>query len=279
VRLEVSCKDRLGITQDVLDVLVDYEIDLRGIEIDEAGKIFLNFPNILFEDFQDLMPKLRLLDGIEDVKTAPFMPSEREHYQLDTLLRTLPEPVLSVDSSSVVVLINDAALTKLNMSRDSVIGCELHKLIQQPNLNKWLDTRPKLAKNFKVQFCRQEYLLNVLPIYIPNSEGDDTFAGAVCQLKSELALEQQLTMLQEPDKLLPKETNNENSDLQPICYTQNQAVVESDESLSQRMKHHEKQILTSLFPLYPSSRLLAKKLRVSHTSIANKLKEYGISST
>ena len=64
MRLEISCQDRLGITQDVLDILVTHNIDLRGIEIDEGGKIFLNFPNIKFEDFQHLMPKIRRIDGI-----------------------------------------------------------------------------------------------------------------------------------------------------------------------------------------------------------------------
>ena len=78
MRLEIICQDRLGIAQDVLDILVNYEIDLRGIEIDIAGKIFLNFPNIEFKDFQHLMPEIRRIEGIEDVKTTPFMPMERE---------------------------------------------------------------------------------------------------------------------------------------------------------------------------------------------------------
>jgi len=95
MRLEVNCQDRLGIAQDVLDILVEHEIDLRGIEIDELGKIFLNFPNIEFADFQHLMPKIRKIEGIEDVKTTPFMPIEREQYQLKALLQTLPDPVFS----------------------------------------------------------------------------------------------------------------------------------------------------------------------------------------
>ena len=72
MRLEISCQDRLGITQDVLDILVTKEIDLRGIEIDPAGKIFLNFPNIEFADFQHLMPQIRRIDGIDDVKIDAF---------------------------------------------------------------------------------------------------------------------------------------------------------------------------------------------------------------
>ena len=93
MRLEISCQDRLGITQDVLDILVSHEVDLRGIEINEMGKIYLNFPNMDFEEFQHLMPKIRKIEGIDDVKTIPFMPLEREQNQLRALLQTLPDPV------------------------------------------------------------------------------------------------------------------------------------------------------------------------------------------
>lgn len=98
MRLEIICQDRLGITLDVLGILVNYEIDLRGIEIDISGKIFLNFPNIEFADFQHLMPEIRRIEGIDDVKTTPFMPIEREQNQLQALLQTLPDPVFSIDT-------------------------------------------------------------------------------------------------------------------------------------------------------------------------------------
>tara|TARA_R110002095_G_scaffold23143_1_gene24656 strand:- start:255 stop:461 length:207 start_codon:yes stop_codon:yes gene_type:complete len=38
----------------------------------------------------------------------------------------------------------------------------------------------------------------------------------------------------------------------------------------------EREMLTRLYPDYPSSRKLAERLGVSHTSIANKLRKYGI---
>jgi len=37
-------------------------------------------------------------------------------------------------------------------------------------------------------------------------------------------------------------------------------------------------VLTRLYRTYPSTRKLAKRLGVSHTAIANKLREYGLSS-
>jgi len=35
-------------------------------------------------------------------------------------------------------------------------------------------------------------------------------------------------------------------------------------------------MLSRLYPLYPSSRQLAKRLGISHTAVANKLRDYGI---
>jgi len=42
------------------------------------------------------------------------------------------------------------------------------------------------------------------------------------------------------------------------------------------VKKFEKDLLKRLYPSYPSTRQLAKKLGLSHTAIANKLREYGI---
>ena len=50
-----------------------------------------------------------------------------------------------------------------------------------------------------------------------------------------------------------------------------------DGTLEQEVKRFERDMLKSLYPSYPSTRLLARKLGLSHTAIANKLRDYGIS--
>ena len=107
MRLEITCDDRLGICQDVLQILRDQEIDLRGIEVDPRGKIFLNFPELAFEDFSHLMPQIRRIPNVKDVKTIPYMPFEREHFEFSLLLSTLPDPVLSIDSKGQIDIINE----------------------------------------------------------------------------------------------------------------------------------------------------------------------------
>jgi len=49
-----------------------------------------------------------------------------------------------------------------------------------------------------------------------------------------------------------------------------------DGSLDKTLKQFEAKLLAKLFPEYPSSRLLAEKVGLSHSAVANKLREYGI---
>ena len=66
------------------------------------GESYLNFAELEFESFSTLMAEIRRIAGVTDVRTVPWMPSEREHLALSALLEALPEPVLSVDMKSKV---------------------------------------------------------------------------------------------------------------------------------------------------------------------------------
>lgn len=193
MRLEISCQDRLGIAQDVLELLVNHNIDLRGIEVDEVGKIFLNFPNIEFSDFQHLMPEIRRLDGVADVKTTPFMPMERERNQLTALLQTLPDPVFSIDTKGRIILANDAATSALEMEEGNIKGKEIVDWVKGFNVMRWLAAKDIRPLSHKVQFIEQDFVADILPVMVPDSAAGSILAGALFMLKSESRLGQQLT--------------------------------------------------------------------------------------
>ena len=97
MRLEVICQDRIGLTRELLDLLVLQNIDLKGIEIARNGRIYLNFMQIDFSVFQSLMAEIRRIQGVVDVRTVHFMPSEREQRAMWALLESLEDPILSLD--------------------------------------------------------------------------------------------------------------------------------------------------------------------------------------
>ena len=193
MRLEIVCQDRVGITQEVLVILTDYHIDLRGIEIDEKGKIFLDFPSLEFNDFQTLMPKLRRVDGITDVKTTPFMPIQKERNQLSAILQSLPDPVFSIDTDGKITMFNDAARRTLELKKDEILDLNIADLVGGFNIVKWLNAKEANPQTQKVQFIEQNYICDLLPVDV--SEKDKkVIAGAVIILKSEIRLGQQFTI-------------------------------------------------------------------------------------
>ncbi len=184
MRLEVSCEDRLGLTRELLDRLVEHNIDLRGIEIDTSGIIYLNFPELEFRDFQHLMPEIRRIPGVYDVKTIPYMPSEREHHEIEALLKALPDLVFSLDAKGKVTQANQSALTTLALPVEEVRGAALGSLVKGFFFSRWLEASEIRPQTCKLSINGEEYLADLMPLFVAEEKGRQALAGAVVVLKS-----------------------------------------------------------------------------------------------
>lgn len=184
MRLEVSCEDRLGLTRELLDRLVEHNIDLRGIEIDTSGIIYLNFPELEFRDFQHLMPEIRRIPGVYDVKTIPYMPSEREHHEIEALLKALPDLVFSLDAKGKVTQANQSALTTLALPVEEVRGAALGTLVKGFSFGRWLEASEIKPQTCKLTIHGEEYLADLMPLFVAEEKGRQALAGAVVVLKS-----------------------------------------------------------------------------------------------
>lgn len=184
MRLEVSCEDRLGLTRELLDRLVEHNIDLRGIEIDTSGIIYLNFPELEFRDFQHLMPEIRRIPGVYDVKTIPYMPSEREHHEIEALLKALPDLVFSLDAKGKVTQANQSALTTLALPVEEVRGAALGSLVKGFSFSRWLEASEIRPQTCKLSINGEEYLADLMPLFVAEEKGRQALVGAVVVLKS-----------------------------------------------------------------------------------------------
>lgn len=185
MRLEITCQDRLGLCQEVLAILRENEIDLRGIEIDPIGKIYLNFPALAFSEFQALMPKIRRIPNVEDVKTTAYMPSEREHYEFNLLLSTLPNPVISVDAKGTIDVINSAGEELLDSTQDALKGQLIDDWIGGFAIQRWLTQKPQHFHTAHIRCGFYDYSAQLFPIWLTDDTGEPGFAGAVimCQVE------------------------------------------------------------------------------------------------
>ncbi|MCS3408581.1 transcriptional regulator TyrR [Serratia sp. AKBS12] len=195
MRLEVFCEDRLGLTRELLDLLVSRSIDLRGIEIDPVGRIYLNFSQLDFDTFRALMAEIRRIDGVTDVRTVNFMPSEREHRALRALLESMPEPVFSIDMKGKVELANPAAQALFSLNEDRIRNQTAGQLIGGYNFTRWLENEHAAPHSERVVIRSQDFLMDITPIHLEDENHQHDTVGAVVMLKSTARMGRQLQNL------------------------------------------------------------------------------------
>jgi len=196
MRLEVFCQDRIGLTRELLDLLVERSIDLRGIEIAAIGRIYLNFSSVSFDQFSQLMAEIRRIPGVTDVRTVSYLPSEREHRALSALLVALPEPVFSIDLKGKVELANPAAQTLFALNEEKMRNYSAGSLISGFNFQRWLESERIEAQAHHVVLQGRDFLMEITPIHAQDEEGGTSNpVGGVVMLKSTARMGQQLQNL------------------------------------------------------------------------------------
>lgn len=184
MRLEISCADKVGIAYQILATLKKYEINLRDIEINKQGKLFLEVPTIEFSELQTLMPQLRRIDGVDDVKTTSFMPAQIMRGQTNALLASYSDPVFCVDTSGDIIDCNNALINLLEINEQSILGRAADTLVEGLGLAKLLGRKFTTPVNSNVEFLHNKYDVEYIPISIP-SDDSETLAGVVVVLRSE----------------------------------------------------------------------------------------------
>ncbi|PXY96114.1 transcriptional regulator TyrR [Frischella perrara] len=142
------------------------------------------------------------------------------------------------------------SLPNLKDRREDIIELALYFINQFANKHGIL--APDLTEEAKVVLLNYSWPGNV-------RELKNILYSALAQLNGK-----QIT---EHDLILPKAADNN-------LYLDNENI--EGKTLDEMTKHFEKQILQQLYQTYPSSRKLSKRLGISHTAVANKLREYGI---
>ncbi len=200
MRLEIVCSDRVGIAQEVLSIFVERDIDLRGIELKQPGHIFINIPDLDFSELQTFMPQLRLITGVIDVKTTAYMPSERERNELETLIKSFPDPFISIDSKGYIRIVNNVSAGIMGQKEDSLVGEHISTWLKGFNFNRWLDGEEVLAQTRRLKFQEDDFVADIMPIHVCDGTESNVLAGAVLILKSEMRLGQQISAFKQANE-------------------------------------------------------------------------------
>lgn len=186
MRIEITCSDRVGILQEIMAIFSDYRINVKTGEIggDSGDKVYLSAPGLLVAQYQAIEKSLHRVAGVRKVHRIALIPSERRHFELDTLLRYISEPVLSVDREGRIVAANLAAARAFGVSHSQVPGMQLQRFLPRLQLSELLRgiTVPRFG--FPVTVRGREFTLDWAPIALTDDPGAvASLAGAVLTLQ------------------------------------------------------------------------------------------------
>ena len=109
MRIHVSFIDRVGITQEVLALLVGRNLNLDAVEM-VPPNVYIDAPALSFTVLDELRGALLEVRGVEAVTVVDILPGQRRSLQLDALLAAMSDPVLAIDGEGRVLLANPALL-------------------------------------------------------------------------------------------------------------------------------------------------------------------------
>ncbi|MFK3771247.1 MULTISPECIES: sigma-54-dependent transcriptional regulator [Pseudomonas] len=183
MRIKVHCQNRIGILRDILNLLVEYGINVLRGEVggDHGNAIYLHCPNLINLQFQALRPKFEAITGVFGVKRVGLMPSERRHMELNALLGALDFPVLSIDMGGSIVAGNRGAAQLLGVRVDEVPGLPLSRYVEDFDLPELVRANKSRINGLRVKVKGDVFLADIAPL---QSEHDDSeaLAGAVLTL-------------------------------------------------------------------------------------------------
>jgi transcriptional regulator of aroF, aroG, tyrA and aromatic amino acid transport len=183
MRIKVHCQNRIGILRDILNLLVEYGVNVARGEVggEHGDAIYLNCPNLINLQFQAMRPKFEAIVGVFGVKRVGLMPSERRHMELNALLGALEFPVMSIDMGGSIVAANRAAAQLLGVRVDEVPGIALSRYAEDFDLPELVRVHKSRINGLRVKVRGDVFLADIAPL---QSQHDDSeaMAGAVLTL-------------------------------------------------------------------------------------------------
>ncbi|AOS98079.1 Transcriptional regulatory protein TyrR [Microbulbifer aggregans] len=188
MRIEITCANRVGILQEITHIFTDFRVNVVSGELggESGDKVYLHVPGLLLAQYRAIEKSLADVPGIRRVRRIGLIPSERRHFELDTLLRHVAEPVLSVDREGRIVAANLAAARAFGVSLDRVPGLQLQRFLPDLQLAELLRDLTAPRYGVPVSVRGRDFLLEWTPILDQESPASiDSLAGAVITLSAD----------------------------------------------------------------------------------------------
>lgn len=185
MRLDIVSADRLGITQEMLRVIVEKGWNLAKVEM-YTHHTFVHI-NERMISFDTIKKELIKIPDVSDVIQVELLPGEEKRKHLDTILSKLPDPIIDIDINGQIVVANIEAEKSLGLTKDKLEGCNICDILSV-KLNQILIEDPPAID---IGYAKKHFLIDITPIF-----SSSKVTGAVLLLQSPERLGKRISEIQ-----------------------------------------------------------------------------------
>lgn len=205
MRVEIKSTDRLGISQEILEIF-----SLKGWDI-KSVEIFTEFTFVQFQSeilsLTSIIESLCDIEGFIHCRRINLLPTESREQHLKILLDRLPDPIINIDVQGKIIAINMATERLCKNKLIKLRGEFLCKFIDQTQD----DLLPSKPMSLSLSFLNKPYIAEVTPVL-----SERVSSGAIITLKSLDKLGQQLSLIQQQAENSIKDIVGQSSKIQML---------------------------------------------------------------
>lgn len=185
MRLEIRSNDRIGISQEILNIFSKYAWNIRAIEV-ITGITYVHV-NESYQDSSLIIEQVYQIDGVTQCLEIEQMPQERREHHLRTLLNRIPNPIFDLDEMGNILALNQAAIGLIDRPGEKLEGLSINEFIDQDMVSLIGDKGNSQSLVFK----QQSHIAEVSPVLV---EGQ--LRGALLMLRNMNSLGRQMSLMQ-----------------------------------------------------------------------------------
>ena len=128
VYLRILYADRIGVIHDITAILSKRRINIVSMEV-EQKRIFLECQSVAEHPDKEWIKELSHVAGIQKIDEISFMPSKERAEQLDAILTSVHDGILSVNQDGIITQYNPAAARILGLPVKKALGQSLEPIL------------------------------------------------------------------------------------------------------------------------------------------------------
>ena len=133
IRFEISTRDRLGITTEILCKIYNRDIDLVSMEV-FTEKVCIKINDIDYATKKNLREEISSIDDVIFIKEIELLSHEKNEQKLLAVIDSVDEGIISIDKNFEINIFNNYCEELFNYKKEEVIGRDIRDIVGEDDI-------------------------------------------------------------------------------------------------------------------------------------------------